>query len=58
VTSLRAFAEVIGDPIEHSRSPEIHQFWLDALGIAADYRRRQVTSEDLPAYVARVRADP
>jgi shikimate dehydrogenase len=58
VTSLRAFAEVIGDPIEHSRSPEIHQFWLDALGIAADYRRCQVTSEELPAYVARVRADP
>jgi shikimate dehydrogenase len=58
VTSDRAFAEVIGDPIEQSRSPDIHQYWLDALGIAADYRRRQVTSEDLPAYVARVRADP
>ena len=39
MTSDRAFAEVIGDPIEQSRSPVIHRFWLDALGIAADYRR-------------------
>lgn len=54
----RGFAEVIGDPIAQSRSPLIHGFWLDALDIAADYRRAQVTLADLPAYVARVRADP
>jgi shikimate dehydrogenase len=58
VTSPRAFAEVIGDPIAHSRSPVIHQFWLDALGIAADYRRQLVTSADMADYVARVRGDP
>ena len=58
MTSQRAYAEVIGDPIEQSRSPSIHQFWLDALGIAADYRRRQVRVEELEAYLARVRADP
>lgn len=51
-------AEVIGDPIEHSRSPVIHQFWLDALEVAADYRRERVGEADLAAYVARVRADP
>ena len=55
---MRNYAEVIGDPIEQSRSPVIHQFWLDALGIAADYRRQQVSEADLPDYVARVRADP
>ena len=54
----RGFAEVIGDPIAQSRSPIIHGFWLDALGIAADYRRHQVTLTDLPDYVALVRADP
>ena len=58
MTSVRAYAEVIGDPIEHSRSPVIHQYWLDALGIAADYRRHLVKAEELGAYVARVRADP
>ena len=58
MTSDRAFAEVIGDPIEQSRSPLIHQYWLDALGIAADYRRHLVRAVDLASYVASVRADP
>ena len=52
MTSERFYAEVIGDPIEHSRSPLIHQFWLDALGIAADYRRRRVRADELESYVA------
>jgi len=58
MTSVGAFAEVIGDPIEHSRSPLIHQFWLDALGIPATYRRRLVRAGELASYVAAVRADP
>jgi shikimate dehydrogenase len=55
---VNPFAEVIGDPIAHSRSPDIHGFWLDALGIAADYNRQRVTEAELPAYLAEVRADP
>ncbi|HEU0045507.1 shikimate dehydrogenase [Sphingomonas sp.] len=51
-------AEVIGDPIAHSKSPLIHGFWLDALGIQARYGRVHVSPEELPAYLARSRADP
>ncbi len=51
------YAEVIGDPIDHSLSPVIHRFWLDALGIDADYRRRQVTRADLLAYIEERRKD-
>ena len=58
MTSIRAFAGVIGDPIAQSRSPAIHQFWLDALGIDADYRPHLVRADDLRAYVTGVRADP
>jgi shikimate dehydrogenase len=58
VTPPRAFAEVVGDPIAQSLSPLIHQFWLDALGMPADYRRQQVTLAGLPDHLARVRADP
>ena len=58
-TSLRAgYAEVIGDPIDHSLSPIIHGFWLEALGIDARYGRRQVTRAELPAYLAEKRVDP
>ncbi|NJR77604.1 shikimate dehydrogenase family protein [Sphingomonas corticis] len=52
------YAEVIGDPIAHSKSPLIHGFWLDALGIAADYRATHVVPEELGAFVARRRDDP
>ena len=51
-------AEVIGDPIAHSRSPQIHCFWLDALGIAGDYRATQVTRAQLSGFIAGRRADP
>ena len=52
------YAEVIGDPVEHSLSPVIHRFWLDMLGIKADYRRRKVTRADLPVYLAERMRDP
>lgn len=52
------YAEVIGDPIAHSKSPLIHGFWLDSLGIAADYRATHVVPEDLAAFVARRRDEP
>jgi shikimate dehydrogenase len=52
------FAEVIGDPIEHSKSPLIHGFWIDALGLDAEYRAHHVTPEALPAYFAARRNDP
>jgi shikimate dehydrogenase len=52
------YAEVIGDPIDHSLSPTIHGFWLEALGIEARYGRRRVTRAELPAYLAEKRADP
>ncbi|AMK16397.1 MULTISPECIES: shikimate dehydrogenase family protein [Sphingobium] len=52
------YAEVIGDPIAHSKSPLIHNFWLDCLGIEAEYRKTHVTSEGLSAYFLERRADP
>ncbi|WP_374595998.1 shikimate dehydrogenase [Sphingosinicella sp.] len=52
------YAEVIGDPISHSKSPTIHKFWLDRLGIAADYRRAHVKPGDLAAYIEIRRNDP
>ncbi|HEX8384195.1 MAG TPA: shikimate dehydrogenase [Sphingomonas sp.] len=56
--SGRPYAEVIGDPIAHSKSPLIHGFWINALGLDADYRATRVVSDDLPAYFASRRADP
>ncbi len=57
MTSNSPYAEVIGDPIDHSLSPAIHGFWLKVLKIDAHYRRRLVTRAELPAYLSEKRAD-
>ncbi|MCX5494842.1 shikimate dehydrogenase [Kaistia dalseonensis] len=41
---------VIGWPIKHSRSPIIHRYWLQQLGIAGDYVRHAVAPEDVGAF--------
>ncbi|HEX7783873.1 MAG TPA: shikimate dehydrogenase [Sphingobium sp.] len=51
------YAEVIGDPIAHSKSPLIHNFWLQKLGIEAEYRKTHVTPEGLAAYFLQRRGD-
>jgi shikimate dehydrogenase len=56
--SGQAYAEVIGDPIAQSKSPKIHGFWLEKLGIDADYRACHVRPEALADYIAARRADP
>jgi shikimate dehydrogenase len=52
------YAEVIGDPIGHSKSPLIHKFWLEKLGIEGDYRAVRVRPGELETYLAERRADP
>ena len=52
-----AYAEVIGDPIAQSKSPAIHSFWLNKLGIEADYRAAHVTAAGLADYFAARRDD-
>ena len=52
------YAEVIGDPIAHSKSPIIHQFWLRKLGFEGDYRSTRVTAQGLGDYLETRRSDP
>lgn len=43
---------VIGWPIEHSRSPEIHGYWLDHYAIAGRYTKEAVPPENLDHFLA------
>lgn len=38
---------VIGWPVEHSRSPVIHRYWLDQYGIDGAYEKEAVRPQDL-----------
>jgi shikimate dehydrogenase len=54
----KPYAEVIGDPISQSKSPLIHGFWLERLGIDAHYGAYRVTESELAEYLASRRVDP
>lgn len=52
------YAEVVGDPIAHSKSPAIHKFWLGKLGMEGDYRLQRVKAGELIHYLELRRRDP
>lgn len=58
MTSGLPYAEVIGDPIDHSKSPLIHKFWLEKLAIDGDYRATRVSEAELASFLQHRRADP
>ncbi|MEM6828774.1 MAG: shikimate dehydrogenase [Pseudomonadota bacterium] len=47
----RGYAQVIGDPIAQSKSPLIHRFWLEKLGVDAGYTAEHVLSDGLEEYL-------
>lgn len=52
------YADVIGHPIKHSKSPLIHRFWLDRLGIVGDFHACDIAPEKLADYFEERRNDP
>ena len=52
------YAEVIGDPIDHSKSPAMHRYWLNRLAINAEYRALRVPAGATRAYLMDRRIDP
>lgn len=57
-TDVMVYAEVIGDPIAQSKSPIIHKYWLEQLGLCGDYRRTLVPEGRLADALESRRADP
>lgn len=49
---MKKWFAVIGDPIEHSKSPAMHNAWFEEMGIDATYIPIHVTSHQLASAVA------
>jgi shikimate dehydrogenase len=54
VAEMSKAACVIGWPVEHSRSPLVHNHWIRELGLAAEYRREAVPPEQFAEFVSRL----
>ena len=46
---------VIGDPIEHSLSPKLHNYWFKQNNVDAVYEKKKVNELELKDIVSRVR---
>lgn len=51
-------AGVIGWPVDHSRSPKLHGFWLQQHGLSGRYDKLPVPPEDLAAFMADLPKEP
>ena len=47
-------AGVVGWPIEHSRSPTIHRYWLKELGLPGSYEKFAVRPEEFREFAAKI----
>jgi shikimate dehydrogenase len=50
-------AGVVGWPIEHSRSPTIHRYWLKELGIPGNYDKFAVRPDEFPQFADKIGKD-
>ena len=46
---------VIGNPIDHSLSPKLHNYWFKINNIDAVYGKKQTDEEDLKSIVYEIR---
>jgi shikimate dehydrogenase len=56
MTATTPAACIIGWPVEHSRSPLIHNYWLKTYGIRGEYRREAVPPQDFGGFLGSLAA--
>ena len=48
---------VIGNPIEHSLSPKLHNHWIQQNNIDAVYEKKQLNESDIEAMINEIKAE-
>ena len=46
---------VIGNPIKHSKSPIIHNYWIKKYSLDATYQQKQLEISDLPGMIEKIK---
>ena len=52
--NMKAKAAVIGQPVGHSKSPLIHNYWIEKHGIDASYEAIDIAPENLEKELIRL----
>ena len=46
---------VIGNPVEHSLSPELHNYWIKNNNINAIYEKQKLNKDQLEEFISQVK---
>ena len=46
---------VIGNPIDHSLSPRLHNYWFKKNDITAEYGKKKINEEDLESFIIKIK---
>ena len=46
---------VVGNPIEHSYSPQLHNYWIKRYGINANYKKVKLETDDLKNLISEIK---
>ena len=46
---------VIGNPIDHSLSPRLHNFWIKKNNINAVYKKKKLSDDDLENLILKIK---
>ena len=49
---------IIGNPIKHSLSPVLHNYWFEKYKINAEYSIIEIEDKDLPDVVKKIKNKP
>ena len=52
---MKKFFGIIGNPVKHSLSPVLHNYWFKKYNIDADYSIIEATDKDLPEIVKKIK---
>ena len=48
---------VIGNPIEHSLSPKLHNYWIKKNNIEAVYDKKQINESDIKSVISEIKKE-
>ena len=48
---------VVGNPIEHSLSPKLHNYWFEKNNIDANYDRKKIDKSEIQKIISEIRED-
>jgi len=52
---MKKFFGIIGNPIKHSLSPVLHNYWFDKYGLDADYSIIEAKDKDLTQIMSKIK---